>query len=98
MPHVDDEFSEDPFPLYYFSAKGKPLEAGVDEWEVEKILDHRRSARGWEFKVQWKGFAPSESRWEPVHHFFPQYNELLVEYLGEKNLHLDITEALAQTP
>ncbi len=74
-PHVEDTFSGDPFPLYYFSAKGKPLEAAPDEWEVEKILDHRKTTRGWEFKVQWKGFGPRESRWEPAHHFCPQYNE-----------------------
>jgi hypothetical protein len=31
---------------------------GEDEYEVEKILDHRRARRSHEFLVRWVGYSP----------------------------------------
>lgn len=75
MPHVEDVHHETPFPLYYFSGKGKPLEASLGDFEVEAILDHKRTARGWEFKVKWKGY--DSTTWEPTPHFPPNTTQNL---------------------
>ena len=38
-------------------------EDGTQEWEVERILDHRRRGRGYQYLVQWKGYGPEHNRW-----------------------------------
>ncbi|KNE88802.1 hypothetical protein PSTG_17762, partial [Puccinia striiformis f. sp. tritici PST-78] len=38
---------------------------GMDEWEVEEILDGRKKGKKTEFLVSWKGFGPEEDSWEP---------------------------------
>ena len=37
-----------------------------DEWEVEKILRHRKINGKWEFLTKWVGYEPGEETWEPV--------------------------------
>jgi transposase InsO family protein len=39
---------------------------GQDEWEVEKIITHRKKGRGIEYLVKWSGYPESESTWEPT--------------------------------
>ena len=41
---------------------------GEEEWEVEKILDTRRSGRrkDLQFLVQWKGYSSAHNSWEPA--------------------------------
>ena len=44
--------------------------AQPDEWEVEKILKHRRKADGsYEFLTRWQGFEPEDDTWEPAKNF-----------------------------
>ena len=45
--------------------EGKPIEVeGVEEWEVEKILN-KRKIRGMEkYLVRWKGFIAEHNTWE----------------------------------
>jgi len=38
---------------------------GHEEWEVEKILQHRIRNRKREFLVRWKGFTQGDDTWEP---------------------------------
>ena len=40
-------------------------ENGVEEQEVETILDHQRRGRGFRFLVHWKGFPSSHDSWLP---------------------------------
>jgi len=45
--------------------KGKPVEIeGVEEWEVEKVLN-KKKIRGIEkYLIRWKGFTAEEDTWE----------------------------------
>ncbi len=40
-------------------------ENGVEEQEIESILDHQRRGRGYRFLVHWKGFPSSHDSWLP---------------------------------
>ena len=43
-----------------------PIEIdGEEEYEVEDILDHRRSGRGYQYLVSWTGYDASENQWLP---------------------------------
>jgi transposase InsO family protein len=48
------------------------------EYEVEGILEHRRTNNGFEFLVKWKGFANSANTWEPMKHL--RNNTLFLDY------------------
>ena len=51
---------------------------GVDEYEVESIVGHRRRGRGWQIRVKWRGSA--EPTWEPLRDVLDL--EALVQYEG----------------
>ena len=38
-------------------------------YEVDKILDRKRTKKGFHYYVQWKGYEASENTWEPARHF-----------------------------
>ena len=38
---------------------------GEEEYQVEDILDHRRSGRGYQYLVSWTGYDASENQWLP---------------------------------
>ena len=38
---------------------------GEEEYEVEDILDHRRSGRGYQYLVSWTGYEASKNQWLP---------------------------------
>lgn len=41
-----------------------PVEVdGKDEYEIEKILSHRRMGKGLQFLIRWKGYDASEDSW-----------------------------------
>ena len=45
--------------------EGKPIEVeGVEEWEVEKILNKRKIRGVEKYLVQWKGFTVEGDTWE----------------------------------
>jgi len=37
---------------------------GVQEWEVEEILDHRKQGRSWKFLILWKGYPREDATWQ----------------------------------
>ena len=41
---------------------------GQEQYEVERVLDHRRTRRGTEYLVLWVGYPPEEATWEPESH------------------------------
>lgn len=43
-------------------------EGGTDEFEVERILDHRvgKSGKGLEYYIRWKGYGADEDQWVPA--------------------------------
>ena len=45
--------------------KGKPIEVeGVEEWEVERILNKRKIRGVDKYLVRWKGFTAEHDSWE----------------------------------
>ena len=53
---------------YIAGGDGKPIPEPVEvddepEYEVEKLVAHRRRARGLQFLVRWAGYDPSEDSW-----------------------------------
>ena len=45
--------------------EGKPVEVeGVEEWEVEKILNKKKIRGVEKYLVQWKGFTAEGDTWE----------------------------------
>ena len=39
---------------------------GVEEWFVDRILNHRRRGRGYQWLVRWKGYGADMDTWEPT--------------------------------
>ena len=45
--------------------EGKPVEAeGVEEWEVEKILNKKKIRGVEKYLIRWKGFTAEGDTWE----------------------------------
>jgi len=49
------------------------------EWEVEKIIQHRKTRQGDEYLVKWLGYPDSENTWEPITHL-TNCRQLLQQY------------------
>jgi hypothetical protein len=76
-------------PLYFFRRTEKEEEAMPDEWEVEKILAHRKRGGEWEFLTKWAGFSEGEETWEPAKNFIHRISGELIRYCIAKHLSLD---------
>jgi hypothetical protein len=56
-------------PNYLFKAPPLPeVIEGQLEYEVDKLVNHRRVGDTLEFLVRWKGYTPSDDTWEPEPH------------------------------
>lgn len=68
---------------------------GSAEWDVERILDHRRFGRRkiLQYLILWKGYPVHEATWEPIESLDGAL-ELVVDYNTRKNIQLNHTEAL----
>ena len=53
------------------------FEDDEEEYDVERILDSRRSGRKIEYLVKWLGYDNEENSWEPTENFSPATNEKL---------------------
>ena len=56
------------------------FEDDEEEYDVERILDSRRSGRKIEYLVKWLGFDEEENSWEPTENFSSAMNQKLVDY------------------
>jgi hypothetical protein len=67
---------------------------GAPEWEVERILDHRRFGRRktLQYLILWKGYPVHEATWEPIESLDGSL-ELVVGYNTRKKIQLNSTEA-----
>jgi hypothetical protein len=57
-----------------------PLGERAQEWEVERILDHRDTGRGRKYYIEWVGGTRDDRSWEPQS-CLTNCKELLQEYL-----------------
>ena len=84
-------------PLYFFRRTEKEEDAMPDEWEVDKIVAHRKDKNGrWEFLTKWVGYADGEDTWEPIGNFIHRYSEDFVKYCREHHLKVDVLNSLTQ--
>jgi hypothetical protein len=98
-PFQEDSLTGKPIPLFYHQRTEPDLEAGIDEWEVDKIVDHKVDKKGnLLFLTHWKGFPSSENTWEPVGNFIHRYSSDFVNYCTRNNLAIDITKFLSGEP
>ena len=68
---------------------------GAPEWEVERILDHRRYGRRkiLQYLILWKGYPVHEATWEPIEALDGAL-ELVVDYNTRKKIRVNNAEAL----
>jgi hypothetical protein len=66
-------------------------DSGAPEFEVERILDHRRAGRRKviQYLVSWKGYPISEATWEPIEHLDGAL-KLVIKYNQKKHIDLGI--------
>ncbi|XP_075432855.1 chromodomain Y-like protein 2 [Ascaphus truei] len=56
--------------------------ASGDLYEVERIVDKRKSKKGkWEYLIRWKSYGSNEDTWEPEHHLL-HCEEFIDEFNG----------------
>jgi len=56
-----------------------------EEWEVERIIGHRKRGRGYQYHVLWKGYPITEATWEPET-VFEHAQEMLQPYKAYHSL------------
>ena len=91
-PYVEDTYGGQPLPLFYHQRTPVDIEAGMDQWIVDKVIGHRINKKkgSMEFLTLWEGQPPENATWEPVENFFPKYNTDFVKYCREKGISVDI--------
>ena len=52
----------------HLEVPAKSVTTGAGVFEVDRILDRRKRKKGFEYYVQWKGYDPDSSTWEPQRH------------------------------
>ena len=60
-------------------------EEGIENWEVEKILDAEKRSNKWFFLIKWKGKEKIENSWEPFE-FLDGCKRLRTNYMKLKDL------------
>ena len=89
----EDQHSGRPVPLHFVKPTEADLGVEIDEWEVEKVLEHKVGEDGqlW-FLTKWAGFdAPT---WEPIGNFVHRYSLDWAKYCKTQRLRVDIVKHL----
>ena len=98
-PYQEDVFNKDPIPLFFHRRTILDEEARPDEYEVEKILEHKQLEDGsFLFLTKWEGHPEEEATWEPINHFFHRYSAEAVRYCLEKGVPVEILKYLQKRP
>ena len=96
-PFVGDRLEGPCVELYHHSTGYHPMATDLDEWQVDKILRHRRAKDGQlEFLTQWEG--SEEETWEPAQSFVTKYCYKMVKYLQDHGLSCDMAKVLGGVP
>ena len=74
---------------------------GAPEWQVDRLLDHRRVRRGTrqvdQYLVEWKGYPISEATWEPIENLTGSI-DLVTEFNEQRGVQLSaVVTVLART-
>ena len=90
-PYKEEIFIGQPTPLYFHQRTVQDTEVLPEEWNVAKIINHRKERDGsWKFLTTWEGFDPSEATWEPVENFFHRFNSDFIEYVHKHKLPVNV--------
>ena len=66
--------------------EGKPIEVeGVEEWEVEKILNKKKIREVEKYLVRWKGFTAEGDTWERKENL-KNVEEALIDFEGRTEI------------
>lgn len=58
-------------------------------YEIDRVIQHRRRGRGYQFLVDWKGYPTYEASWEPTSHFIDEDGDphpILLAYIHDQDL------------
>jgi len=99
-PFRQDVMEGQKFPLHYFRLTPAEEVGHENEWQVEKILKHKKTPNGHMFFTKWEGYPLSEATWEPVNHFFHRYSAPFVNYCLANGLkdQVDVLSHLSHRP
>ena len=94
-PYTGDRVEGEAIELFHHMTGYIPMETGEEEWNVEKILKHRKGKGGsWEFLTKWEGAAPGEETWEPAQNFILRYCGEFIAYLRKHKIDVGMAEVL----
>ena len=96
-PFIDDRLEGPCVELFHHTTGYRPMATESDEWEVDRILRHRKARDGQlEFLTRWEG--SDEETWEPARNFVARYNYKMVKYLQDHGLECDMAKVLGGVP
>lgn len=91
-PYYEDTFSGNPKPLYHHQRTVPDPDAGPDEWNVERVVDHRLRDGQREYLIHWEGFSERDRTWERGKNFVLRYSKPVIDYCKEHRLTFDLTK------
>ena len=97
--HKPDVWSGKSLPLFFHKRTVVDPEAELDEYLVDRVIDHRPDGKGgYEFLTLWMGHPAEEATWEPINAFFHRYNSDCVKYCMDNNVYTEVMKHLKSQP
>ena len=83
------------WPLFYTRESHDNTHALEGDWDVEKIVRHRKRRDGtFEFLTKWENCDDSENTWEPPSSFLQRFCLPWAEYCRERHIDLSLMDHL----